>query len=108
MDEVRVEELLMDNVNHPAHYESQTSIECIDAMQVAFGKKAVIDFCMCNAFKYLWRHTHKNGVEDLRKAQWYLDKANELIGLDGEMYGSIPEQLDFMDDLIGDYMRRSE
>ena len=108
MDVVNVEDLQKDMVNHPAHYEGQTSMECIEAMQISFGKKAVIDFCMCNAFKYLWRHKHKNGSEDLRKAQWYLDRANDLINLDGEMYGSIPEKLDFMDDLIGDYMRRSE
>jgi hypothetical protein len=108
MDEVRVEELLIDNVNHPAHYEGQTSMECIEAMQISFGKKAVIDFCMCNAFKYLWRHRHKNGREDLQKAHWYLDKADKLIGLDGDLYESVPEQLGYMDNLIGEYMRRSE
>lgn len=108
MDEVRVEDLQKDVVNHPAHYEGQTSIECIEAMQISFGKKAVIDFCMCNAFKYLWRHRHKNGREDLQKAQWYLNRADELIGLDDELYGPELEKLDFMDDLIGDYMRRFE
>jgi len=106
MDEVNVEDMLRDNINHPAHYEGQTSIECIEAMQISFGKKAVIDFYLCNAFKYLWRHRHKNGSEDLRKAQWYLDKANELIGLDGDLYGSVPEQLEYMDDLIGEYAER--
>lgn len=98
----------MDNVNHPAHYEGQTSIECIEAMQIAFGKKAVADFCMCNAFKYLWRHKNKNGQEDLKKAQWYLDKADELIGLDGELYGSMPEQLDYMDDMVARYTEEEE
>ena len=103
MDEVNVEDMLRDNINHPAHYEGQTSIECIEAMQIAFGKRAVADFCLCNAFKYLWRHKNKNGQEDLRKAQWYLDKADELIGLDGELYGSMPEQLNYMDDMVADY-----
>ena len=98
----------MDNVNHPAHYEGQTSIECIEAMQIAFGKKAVADFCLCNAFKYLWRHKNKNGQEDLRKAQLYLNKADELIGLDGELYGSMPEQLNYMDDMVTDYMEEEE
>lgn len=62
-----------DPVNRPAHYASG-SIECIDAMQAAFGGDAVKDFCLCNAFKYLWRHRQKNGVEDLKKARWYLNR----------------------------------
>lgn len=94
----------MDNVNHPAHYEGSTSIECIEAMQIAFGKEAVIRFCLCNAFKYLWRHKNKNGREDLEKAQWYLDKADDLIGLDG----SASEQLSYMDDLIARYVEEEE
>ena len=39
---------MSDNVNHPKHYEGATSIECIEAMIVAFGKQAVYDFCKCN------------------------------------------------------------
>lgn len=62
-----------DPVNHPAHYTSG-GIECIDAMQAAFGDDAVKGFCLCNAFKYLWRHRQKNGVEDLKKARWYLNR----------------------------------
>lgn len=62
-----------DPVNRPAHYTSG-GIDCIDAMQAAFGDEAVKDFCLCNAFKYLWRHRQKNGVEDLKKARWYLNR----------------------------------
>lgn len=69
---------MADNVNHPAYYEGSTSIECIEAMQLMFGPDAVYHFCMCNAFKYIWRHKHKNGLEDLDKAGWYLDKAYDL------------------------------
>lgn len=69
---------MADNVNHPAHYEASTSIECIEAMMLLFGPRAVYDFCMCNAFKYIWRYRNKNGLEDLHKAKWYLDKALEL------------------------------
>ena len=65
-----------DPVNRPAHYTSG-GIECIDAMQAAFGVEAVKDFCLCNAFKYLWRHRNKNGVEDLKKARWYLNRLIE-------------------------------
>lgn len=69
---------MVDNVNHPHHYEGSTSIECIDAMLIAFGRDAVIQFCKCNAFKYLWRFKNKNGKEDLDKAIWYCDKAKQL------------------------------
>lgn len=68
-----IEAVKLDPVNRPAHYTSG-GIECIDAMQAAFGDEAVKDFCLCNAFKYLWRHRNKNGVEDLKKARWYLNR----------------------------------
>ena len=67
------EDVNPDPVNRPAHYTSG-GIECIDAMQAAFGAEVVKDFCLCNAFKYLWRHRNKNGVEDLKKACWYLNR----------------------------------
>ena len=47
-----------------------------------FGIKAVIDFCMCNAYKYRWRAGLKEGnskEQDLAKAQWYIKKAEELL-----------------------------
>ena len=69
-----------DNVNHPAHYESQTSLECIDVMEIAFGADAVGNFCLCNAFKYLWRYKHKGGDEDVKKAKWYLDRWTQTAG----------------------------
>ena len=70
-------EQIKDNVNHPKHYENY-SVECIVAMEETQGTEAVINFCICNAFKYLWRHRAKNGYEDIKKANWYLNKAVEL------------------------------
>ena len=67
-----------DVVCRPQHYAS-TSIECIDAMRETQGDEAVKHFCVCNAFKYLWRHNSKNGDEDIKKASWYLDKAVSLM-----------------------------
>lgn len=64
-------------VSHPSHY-NQGNIECIDAMVAAFGKEAVATFCHINAFKYLWRTEHKNGLQDIDKAIWYLNKYKEL------------------------------
>lgn len=68
-----------DNVNHPFHYEGSTSIECIQAMHLAFGDIGACYFCLCNAFKYVWRYKNKNGKEDLDKAQWYLDHVSDTF-----------------------------
>lgn len=62
-----------DVVNHPSHYETG-KFECIDVMVEALGVDAVRDFCICNAFKYIYRHKRKNGDEDIKKAIWYLNK----------------------------------
>ena len=74
-----------DVVNHPSHYETG-KFECFDVMREAFGDEAVKNFCICNAFKYLYRHKRKNGVEDIRKAKWYIDKFLEIVdeGLNNE------------------------
>lgn len=67
-----------DNIN-PSHYKDSCSIECIEAMLVAFGAEATFDFCVCNAFKYLWRYKNKNGKEDIEKANWYVNKAEKIF-----------------------------
>lgn len=72
-----------DTVNHPNHYASG-SIECIDAMESAFGKDAVSNFCLLNAFKYIWRSKKKNGAEDIKKAIWYLEKYLSFISFEKE------------------------
>ena len=66
-----------DNVNHPSHYETG-KYQCIDVMEETQGKEEVKDFCICNAFKYIYRHRKKNGLEDVKKAVWYLNKYIEL------------------------------
>ena len=68
------EDMKPDTVNHPAHY-TECSLECIDVMLAVFGRKAVTDFCILNAFKYMWRYEHKNGLEYLQKAERYLAMA---------------------------------
>ncbi len=69
---------LIDIVNHPPHYEG--NIECIDAINEAFGDEGLFHFCLGNAFKYLWRclKKHRTPVEDLKKARWYLNKAIDI------------------------------
>lgn len=68
-----------DLVNHPSHYETG-QFECIDVMREALGDEVVKGFCLGNAFKYLYRQKRKNGLEDVKKSKWYLDKYIELYG----------------------------
>lgn len=70
-------------VDHPAHY-NQGKYECIDVMVETFGKYVTQNFCLLNAFKYVWRTGEKNGAEDVKKARWYLDKYLELEGESNE------------------------
>lgn len=63
-------------VNHPDHYQGKH--ECIDEMIALFGVEAVKHFCMCNVYKYRFRAARKNGEEDIRKSEWYMDKLIEL------------------------------
>lgn len=65
---------MIDNVNHPSHY-IQGGIECIDALKAAtVGKTGIEAICVANAIKYLWRFEKKNGLEDVKKAQWYINR----------------------------------
>jgi hypothetical protein len=70
-----------ENVNHPAHYNGK-KFECIDVMREAIGLEDTKGFCLCNAFKYIYRCTKKNvdTSEDVKKAIWYLNKYLELEG----------------------------
>ena len=67
-----------DAVNHPSHYCREGSMECIDEMILLFGKEEVKSFCKLNAWKYRKRALYKNGEEDMRKSDWYINKYKEL------------------------------
>tara|TARA_B100002019_G_scaffold260696_1_gene246955 strand:- start:1055 stop:1243 length:189 start_codon:yes stop_codon:yes gene_type:complete len=54
------------------------SIECTEAIRSAVGDAGYEAFLRGNIIKYIWRYPHKNGLEDLRKAQTYI---NMLIDL---------------------------
>lgn len=73
-------ENMKDPINHPDHYCQEGSMECIDEMVAVFGKTAVMHFCLLNVWKYRKRAVFKNGLEDLKKADWYLKKYLELGG----------------------------
>ena len=69
-----------DNVNSPSHY--QGKVECIDCIESATaGLNGIESFCTGNAIKYLYRWKKKNGIEDLKKAKWYIDK---IISIEGK------------------------
>lgn len=67
----------IDDINHPSRY-AKGKYECIDVMQEIFGVEFVKDFCKGNAFKYLWRESDKGGINDIKKAQFYINKYIEL------------------------------
>jgi hypothetical protein len=59
-----------DAVNHPSHY-NKGGIEVIDFIMAWFAG----DYCLGNVCKYIARSKHKGKeLEDLKKAQWYLNK----------------------------------
>lgn len=71
-------------VAHPAHYQTSNGLETIDVME-AFtedmaGYEAV---CTSNVLKYICRWKKKNGLEDLKKAEWYLKRLIERIESSG-------------------------
>ena len=68
---------MKDNVNHPDHYKNN-GIECIDIIIFILGKAGAKFFCLGNVVKYIFRYPKKNGIEDLKKARWYLNKLIEL------------------------------
>lgn len=65
-------------VDHPEHYNMHQK-ECINEMEILFGAQAVYYFCCLNAWKYRYRAGQKGDYEeDMRKADWYVQKAGEL------------------------------
>ena len=64
-----------DKVNNPPHY-NKAGIECIEAIAAATGDGFQY-YLQGNIIKYLWRYRYKNGNEDLKKAQWYLNRLIE-------------------------------
>lgn len=69
-------ELVDDMVNHPPHY-NQKGIECIDAIEAATDTGFEY-YLQGNIMKYIWRYRYKDGIQDLEKASWYLNKLIEI------------------------------
>lgn len=83
--EIRVENLTFDSatnskntqkemVNHPDHYQTKTGLEMIDIIAAyTFDLDGIEAFDTGNIIKYVGRWKKKNGLEDLKKAKWYLE-----------------------------------
>ena len=69
-----------DMVNSPAHY-NKAGIETIDMIESVTGD-GFEAYLQGNILKYLCRYKYKNGVEDLEKAKWYLNRLIKTIGED--------------------------
>lgn len=70
--------MVKENVEHPDHYNRDGAMECIDEMILIFGTEAVKAFCLCNVWKYRYRAADKNGIEDLKKSDYYLKVYEDL------------------------------
>lgn len=57
----------------PNHYQIG-GIEVFDYMEAKMTHEQFEGFCLGNILKYVSRYPHKNGIEDLEKAQRYLNK----------------------------------
>ena len=65
-------------VDHPSHY-NMGKYECLDVVkELVKDMKGIEATLFFNAFKYLWRYKQKNGLQDLKKCEFYL---KELISL---------------------------
>ena len=81
-------------VNHPAHY-CQGGVECIDAIEAATTNLTGIEaVCTANVIKYLWRWKQKNGLQDLQKAQWYLNRLVKAVENE-EIFKKITPEMGF-------------
>ena len=73
----------VDMVNNPAHYNTG-NIETIDAIEESMSAEGFQDYCKGNVMKYIWRWRDKGGVEDLKKAQWYLARCITSVEKDAK------------------------
>lgn len=78
---------MKDNVNSPSHYQMGKR-ETIHTIEDMLGQEGFISYCQGNIAKYVSRFQHKNGVEDLRKAEWYLKKLILLLDKEVEQLRS--------------------
>ena len=67
-----------DNVNRPSHY-TFGGLELFDVWEATMSNEALQGLYKGNVMKYLWRYEHKNGLEDLKKAEVYLRRLISVV-----------------------------
>ena len=72
---------MADNVNNPTHYTGE--VECIEAIKSSISNESFKGYIKGNIIKYIWRYERKNGIEDLLKAQWYVNRLVKEIQKNG-------------------------
>jgi len=72
---------MSDKIN-PSYYKDK-EIETIDAIESQLTKDEFIGYLKGQVWKYLARHREKNGLEDIKKAQWYLIKLEKILTVHG-------------------------
>tara|TARA_R110002153_G_scaffold67657_1_gene180076 strand:+ start:481 stop:714 length:234 start_codon:yes stop_codon:yes gene_type:complete len=71
----------MDDPVNPKHYK-QGDVECIDAIRASMTAEAFKGYLKGTNMKYMWRYEDKqasNPLEDLKKAQWFLDELKKFV-----------------------------
>ncbi|AMQ66794.1 hypothetical protein SEA_SHAM4_56 [Mycobacterium phage Sham4] len=91
--------MTVDMVNHPPHYKAANGLEAIDVLSAFFPD----DPLGWQVGKYILRYKSKNGVEDLKKARWYL---NRLIEETESAEKPRPRSWNSLDDVPRDVMVR--
>lgn len=76
-----------DPVNHPVHYQSKNGLEAIDVIKAFTDDLTGIEAVTTgNILKYICRWKHKNGLQDLKKAKWYLEYLINHIEKENQTY----------------------
>ncbi len=77
---------ITDNINNPSHY-NQYRVEVIDIIEDATKNlKGIEAVCVSNILKYILRYQFKNGIEDIKKCRWYIDKLIKAKGNNHEVH----------------------
>lgn len=73
------DDVIIDEVNRPLHYNADGGIECIEAIEAQLTPEEYRGYLKGNVTKYIWREKYKGGKQSLEKAQWYLTR---LVGIE--------------------------
>jgi|TARA_R110000824_G_scaffold197329_1_gene380741 hypothetical protein len=85
---------MTDYLVNPKHYKSDKGLECIDCIEgVVEGLTGIEATDTGNIMKYLWRWKNKDGVNDLKKAQWYINHLIAHVENDTEKLKTMEEIL---------------